>query len=168
MAIACSARPVAIRGRAPMRSLRMPATGATNIGMIVQGRTRRPDCSGESPCVVWKNCESRKIEPKTPKNIASDTPLVVAKPRLRKKRSGSIGALARASHATKAASRTTPAPSAPMIVADAPAGARARGGRAGLPARRLAGAEAVDEAEQAGAGQADAGQVEPVGRATRL
>ena len=44
-----------------------------------------------------------------PNVIASETPFVAANWRERKRRSGSIGARARSSHATKPASRTTPA-----------------------------------------------------------
>ena len=47
--------------------------------------------------------------PKIPNVIASDTPLVAAKARERKKRIGSIGSAARSSQATKAASSTAPA-----------------------------------------------------------
>ena len=43
-----------------------------------------------------------------PKYIASEAPFAAANARLLKKRSGSIGAFARASQATNAASRTTP------------------------------------------------------------
>ena len=46
-AAACSARPVAISGRLPIRSDRMPATGATKIGIAVHGSVRRPASSGE-------------------------------------------------------------------------------------------------------------------------
>src|ERR1043165_1686530 len=86
--------------------------------MIVHGSTRSPDSSGDRPCVVWKNCESRKIEPKTPKNIASDVALVALKARDLKKRSGSIGAGARCSQATKATNNAAPAPIEPTIAAD--------------------------------------------------
>jgi hypothetical protein len=63
--------------------------------------------------VTWKNWASRKIEPKTPKYIASDTTLTAAKPRERKKRSGSIGCGARASHTRNATTSAAPAISAP-------------------------------------------------------
>src|SRR4051794_20580465 len=46
-AMACSASPVAISGRPPMRSDRAPAAGAMKIGIAVQGRMRRPALSGE-------------------------------------------------------------------------------------------------------------------------
>ncbi len=36
-----------MNGRPPMRSESAPAIGATTIGMAVQGRTLRPDSSGE-------------------------------------------------------------------------------------------------------------------------
>src|SRR3954453_20786774 len=103
IAIEWSARPLAISGRDPMRSLRMPAIGATKIGIAVHGSVRSPASSGEYPCAVWKNCASRKIDPNAPKNIANDTPLVAANARERKSRIGSIGAAARSSHATNAA-----------------------------------------------------------------
>ncbi len=67
-----------------------------------------PDSSGESPSAVWKNCERKKIEPKTPKNIENDTTFVAANVRLRKKRSGSIGCGARPSQKRKKPSRTRP------------------------------------------------------------
>ncbi len=50
-----------------------------------------------------------------PKYIASEAPFAAEKARSLKKRSGSIGCLARASHATNAASRTTPAVSEATI-----------------------------------------------------
>ena len=50
--------------------------------------------------------------------MASDTPLEAANARERKNRIGSIGAGARSSHATNAASATTPVPSAPTTVPD--------------------------------------------------
>ena len=52
-----------------------------------------------------------------PKYIASETPLVAANARLRKKRIGSIGAGARSSQTTKAATRAAPPVSAPRTVA---------------------------------------------------
>ena len=96
----------------------MPAIGATNIGMIVHGSVRRPASSGDSPCVTWKNWASRKIEPKTPKYIANETPLEALKARERKKRIGSIGAGERSSQATKAARSAAPAISAPSTVVE--------------------------------------------------
>src|SRR4029079_18889892 len=94
-----SARPAAISGRLPIRSDRMPATGATKIGIAVHGSVRRPASSGELACATWKNCARKKIDPKAPKNIANETPLVAANARLRKNRIGAIGAGARNSHA---------------------------------------------------------------------
>ena len=44
---ACRASPDAISGRLPMRSDRIPATGATKIGIAVQGKVRMPASSGE-------------------------------------------------------------------------------------------------------------------------
>ena len=88
-----------------------PAIGATTIGIAVHGRTRRPASSGEYPCAVWKNCVSRKIEPNIPNDIASDAPFAAEKPRLRKKRIGSIGCGVRSSHRTNATSSATPAAS---------------------------------------------------------
>ena len=84
-----------------MRSESRPAIGATKIGIAVHGSVRRPASSGDIPCVTWKNWASRKIEPKTPKYIANETPLEAAKARERKKRIGSIGAGVRSSQATK-------------------------------------------------------------------
>ena len=57
----------------------------------------------------WGECD-----PNEPKNIASETPFVAAKARLRKKRIGSIGAAVRSSWATKATSRTAPAAIEPV------------------------------------------------------
>ncbi len=99
-----------------MRSLSRPAIGATNIGMIVHGSVRRPASRGEKPCTTWKNCASRKIEPKTPKYIANETPLEAEKAREPKKRIGSIGAGVRSSQATNAARLNAPASSAPSTV----------------------------------------------------
>ena len=45
--LACSVSPIPIRRAPPIRSESAPATGATNIGMIVHGRIRRPEPSGE-------------------------------------------------------------------------------------------------------------------------
>ena len=53
----------------------------------------------------------KKIEPNMPKYIASETTLVTAKLRLAKNRIGSIGARARSSQATKAATKASPAAS---------------------------------------------------------
>jgi hypothetical protein len=36
-----------------------------NIGAIVQAKIRSPEPSGLSCCTVWKNWDSRKIEPPT-------------------------------------------------------------------------------------------------------
>src|ERR1700686_4179527 len=98
-----------------MRSEKAPASGETRIGMAVQGRMRRPDCSGEYPCTVWKNCASRKIEPNIPKNMNRLETFASAKVRLRKKRIGGIGLSVRSSHQTNAPITTKPATSAPTI-----------------------------------------------------
>ena len=45
-AMASSAIPVASSARPPIRSERMPAIGATSIGIAVQGSVRSPACSG--------------------------------------------------------------------------------------------------------------------------
>ena len=42
-------------GREPIRSLRMPASGATSIGIAVHGSVRAPASSGPRPCAIWKN-----------------------------------------------------------------------------------------------------------------
>ena len=108
IAAACRNRPALISGREPIRSESTPAIGATSIGMPVQGSVRSPASSGEYCWTDWKNCASRKIAPKMPKVIASDTPLVAAKARERKKRIGSIGAGVRSSWATNATTRSVP------------------------------------------------------------
>ena len=59
--------------------------------------------------MTWKNWASRKIEPKTPKYIASETTLTELNARDLKNRSGSIGSLARDSQTRKAAISTAPA-----------------------------------------------------------
>jgi hypothetical protein len=59
--------------------------------------------------VTWKNWASRKIEPKTPKYIASDVALTALNVRERKNRSGSIGSAARASQTRKVTTRVAPA-----------------------------------------------------------
>ena len=89
----------------PIRSESAPAIGATKIGIAVHGRMRRPAWSGEYPCMTWKNCASKKIEPNIPKNISSEAPLAAANVRLRKKRSGSIGSGARSSQRTNSTAR---------------------------------------------------------------
>jgi hypothetical protein len=106
------ASPSAINGRPPIRSERLPAIGAMNIGIAVQGRVRRPASSGEYPCTVWRNWESRKIEPNMPKNMNSEAAFEAANVRFRKKRTGSIGAGVRRSQSTKAAVSAMPKPSA--------------------------------------------------------
>ena len=98
---------------------------------------------------------SRKIDPKVPKYMKNDTALVTAKVRLRKRPIGTIGSLARSSHATKAASRTAP----PASDDD---DQRVR------PALGLTADEAEDEREEADRGQAEAGQVERARRAVAL
>ena len=45
--IACSARPVTMIGRRPIRSDRAPASGETNIGVAKNGSRRSPVPSGE-------------------------------------------------------------------------------------------------------------------------
>ena len=45
-ALAMRAMPAISSGRLPMRSERMPAMGATSMGIAVQGSVRRPACSG--------------------------------------------------------------------------------------------------------------------------
>jgi len=104
---------------AERRSLRAPAIGATIIGIAVQGKMRSPDCSGEYPCTVWKNCASRKIEPNMPKNMKRLETFARANVRLRKKRIGSIGSSVRSSQATNAARRSAPAVTAPTISGEA-------------------------------------------------
>ena len=92
-----------------------PAIGAMNIGASVHGRILRPAPSGEYPCTVWKNCESRKIEPNIPKNMKSEATFASANDGLRKKRIGSIGAAVRSSQATNAATSTRPSASEATI-----------------------------------------------------
>ena len=144
-----------ISGREPIRSERIPAIGATSIGMPVQGSVRRPASSGEYIWTVWKNCASRKIAPKMPNVIARETPLVAANARLRKKRIGSIGAAVRSSCATNATSRAAPTAIEPATSSEP------------QPAR-VAADDAVDDAEEAGAGERDAREVEPPRRAVAL
>jgi hypothetical protein len=98
------ASPAAISGRGPMRSGSTPANCATSIGIAVHGSGRSRACSGDRPCAVWKNCASRKTDPKAPSDMASDTPLVALNARGRNSRSGSIGAAARRSQARNAVS----------------------------------------------------------------
>ena len=99
-----------------MRSDSIPAIGATSIGMPVHGSVRMPASSGDMPCVTCRNGASRKIEPKTPKNMMKPTPLAAANVRERKKRIGSIGFGARSSQATNAPTSATPAASEARIV----------------------------------------------------
>ena len=100
-------------------------------------------------------CVRRKIEPNIPKNITKLTAFVAAKVRDRNSSSGTIGAGARRSQATKAATS-----------------ARARGHRRederARPAVRVAAHEAEDHAEQAEAHEGDAGHVEALGRPAAL
>lgn len=67
---ACRASPAATTGRLPIRSERIPAIGATIIGMPVQGSMRSPASVGEYPETPWKNWLSRKIEPNMPRNMS--------------------------------------------------------------------------------------------------
>ena len=106
--------------------------------------------------MTCRNGASRKIEPKTPKDITKPTPLAAANVRERKKRIGSIGCGARSSQATNAATSAAPAISEPSDL-------RAR------PAELVAAHDAVDDAEQAEAAERQAGQVEVLraGRGSR-
>src|SRR2546423_12855093 len=89
--VACSARPAAMIGRPPILSESRPAIGAMKIGIAVQGRMRRPDCSGEEPCTVWKYWASRKIEPNMPKNMNSEATFAAGEGEVREKGNGRIG-----------------------------------------------------------------------------
>ena len=82
-----------------------------------------------------------------PKYIASETPLVAAKARERKKRIGSIGSFWRSSQTTNATSSSAPAISEPRISVR-------------RPALAVAAHDAEDEAEQAGARQREPAEVE--------
>ena len=97
-----------MNGRAPKRSEKSPAIGATKIGIAVQGRILIPASSGVIPCTVMKYCERKKSEPKMPKNITNETALVAEKARLRKNRSGSIGSFVRLSCSRKKTIITRP------------------------------------------------------------
>src|SRR6185436_111264 len=101
-----------------------------------------------------KNWASRKIEPNIPKNIRNDAPFASAKLRDRKNRMGSIGARARSSHATNAATRMAPTASEPTISALA---------QPCIPAD-----EAPHDPEQPRARERDAREIEPTGRAPAL
>ena len=117
-----SAIPTTSSGRVPTRSDSRPAMGATRIGMAVHGSVRRPACSGEYPCTVWKNCASRKMEPNIPKYISSDTRLAAVNSRLAKNSIGIIGSpprrLVSSSHATNDATSSPPTISGPATPSD--------------------------------------------------
>jgi hypothetical protein len=109
---------------------------------------RSPASSGPSPWAIWKNWLSRKIEPNVPKNIANETPFVATNARERKKRSGSIGSARRACQSRNAASRSSRRVRlATTVVLDQP--------------ERVGAHDAEGQAEQAGAGEREAGEVEP-------
>ena len=142
-------------GRPPMRPARTPAIGATNAGIAVHGSVRRPDWNGLRPWTTWKNWTRRNTAPKTPKYIRNETALAALKPRLRKKRSGSIGDLVRDSQ-TKNSDHQ-----------DGADRQRAEDLRVG-PAELVAVDDAPHEAEQAGADepQPGAGRARRPGRRT--
>src|SRR5271154_3814757 len=99
---AWSESPVAMNGRLPKRSEKMPAKGATSIVAPVHTSSFRPACRGVFPrtfCMYW---ERKKIEPNIPKYMLREATLVTAKERLAKKDMGSIGSGGRRSKTTKA------------------------------------------------------------------
>ncbi len=112
------ARPATMKGLAPMRSLMRPATGAMNMGMIVQGSTLRPASNGLSPCTVCRNCARKNTAPKSPKYRHTEAALATLSPRFRKKASGSMGCAARDSHHTKRRRNTAPPMREPRISTD--------------------------------------------------
>ena len=93
----------------PILSDRIPAIGATIIGMPVHGSTRIPAASGESPKAVWKTCERKNTAPNIPKDISSALRLISGKLRPRNRCIGTIGASVRSSQSTNAVSSTAPA-----------------------------------------------------------
>ena len=114
-------RSPATRPRRPAARARAPSAGARRCGPTAARRSaRRTSASrstaasaartpaASSPATVWKNCERKKIDPKTPKNIANETAFVAENARLLKKRSGSIGSGARRSQSRNAASSASP------------------------------------------------------------
>ena len=112
---ACSARPAAISGRLPMRSERIPATGATKIGIAVQGKVRMPASAANSPAQPGRTGRAgRSLQRR--RRTSQRHAVRGRKPRLRKKRVGSIGVLVRDSHRTKPARSTAPAASEPTTV----------------------------------------------------
>ena len=108
-----------MNARSPKRSASLPATGAVKNSVAVHGSSRRPASSGELPRPVCMNCARKK----TPVNSEPIAKKIAALPaenaRERKKRIGSIGAGARSSQRTKAASSAAPATAVPSTSADA-------------------------------------------------
>ena len=117
---------------------------------------RTPASKAEYPCTVCRNWASRKIDPKMPKFMISETPLVALKARLRNRRSGSIGAGARRSQATNAPEQRDAEPRA------APSDLRRE------PALVVAAHDAPDEREEAGAREHEPAHVERAVRAVAL
>ncbi len=111
-------RPGAASARAPTRSTRRPATGATSSGVIVHGRNRSPVPSGESPRAIWKywlvTYAVAKIDAAI-RNWVSDAAAKIREPN---SDSGTIGAGATDSHAMNPASRHPPTTSATRTSGD--------------------------------------------------
>jgi hypothetical protein len=105
---ACSASAMATTRRPPIRSDSRPDNGAATTGIAVHGSVRSPAANGEYPCTVCRNWALRKTVPNIPNAITSDTALMRLKPRSANSVSGTIGARARACHATKATSSAPP------------------------------------------------------------
>lgn len=110
------ASPVTTTGRPPNRSESIPATGATSIGIPVQGSIRRPASVGEYPSTPWKYWLSRNIDPNMPRNISMLAMLIPKNARLRKSRMGSMGRFARKPWRMKPARSAAPTISAPRTV----------------------------------------------------
>ena len=152
--VAWRTSPDTTRGFPPHRSASMPTTGASNMGMAVQGSTRIPAASGERPWTVCRNWVRKKIEPNIPKLNNMAVTLTEAKPRWRKRRMSSMGWAERSSQTTKVTRATAPMTNEPTH-------------RLAGPPVAVAPHQSEDDAEQSDADQADPDQIEtgagPVG-----
>ena len=72
IATACSASPATISGREPIRSLRMPAIGATSIGIAVHGSVRSAGLQRAEALRGLEELAEQEDRAEVPKNIAND------------------------------------------------------------------------------------------------
>ncbi len=142
-------------GRLPMRPPSAPVKGETMSGRSVQGSISTPARMAESPCTCVRYSITMKKAPNIVKWRAKPAPFAAEKPGLRKSARGSIGGDG-AALLEHEQSRGGPRPRR-----------RLRAWRA-RSSRLVAARSRPDDAEQAGAGEREARQVERHLRAAAL